>query len=222
MRALVFANVDDDDAGFVAERLINRGFAISTVYRESLQTAASLDGIDVVVSLGSEWSVYWPSVGQSVAAEAQLIRNAHDAGIPVLGICFGAQLAAFALGGRVTRAPLPEIGWFDVDPTTAGDGVIDARPWFQWHNDRFEPPPGATILATSARSCQGFSVGRTIAVQFHPEVTAEIVERWISVGDADLVRNSVDAASMLGRTVTEVQSSRSGAHRLVDMVLDQA
>src|SRR5690606_17499247 len=95
----------------------------------------SHDGVDLVVAMGAPWSVYdTDRIGSWVGRELGLVREAHQRAIPYLGVCFGGQLLAAALGGSVERAPRPELGWLMVESTTAS---IAPGPWFQWHGDRF-------------------------------------------------------------------------------------
>ena len=122
-----------------------------------------------------------------LAVEVAAIRAAIDRGMPVLGICLGAQLIARALGARVTPNPEKEIGWYDVTPTAAGrdDPLFrhfgGTRKIFQWHGDTFDIPEGAVHLASSpACSNQAFRYGDNVyALQFHLEVDAPLVTRWL-------------------------------------------
>jgi GMP synthase (glutamine-hydrolysing) len=109
------------------------------------------------------------------------------ADLPVLGICLGSQLLAKALGSQVYANPVKEIGWYTVDLTTeaAGDALFrdaaKAETVFQWHGDTFDLPPGATLLAT-APGCrhQAFRQGaNAYGLQFHIEVTADIIADWL-------------------------------------------
>lgn len=214
MRALVVANSYDGDPGFVGQRLVERGYSLVACHREQPSAWPSLDDVDLVLPLGSDWSVYWDHVQSSVLAEAELLRAAHIRGIPILGICFGGQMLAHSLGGSVSRAPEPEIGWYDVSsgvPALEGDG-----PWFQWHADRFTAPPAAELLAASPLAEQAFRIGRSLALQFHPEVTEAIVTRWCTGGADELARHGRDAASILAQTQTEVGRCGAAAVRLVD------
>lgn len=218
MRALVLANRNDADPGFVGERCAERGMLLHRCTRETPGDWPDLDGLDAVITLGSDWSVYWEHVADHVRAETALVLDAHRRRIPVLGICFGGQLLARALGGSVTRAHEAEIGWFEVqssEPALAGDG-----PWFQWHADRFDTPPGALLLARNTRAEQAFCSGRTLAVQFHPEVNLAIVERWAAGGADELARHGVDPEALVERTRREVGRSRQAAVRLVDWFFD--
>ena len=123
-----------------------------------------LDGVDLVLPLGSDWSVYADHVADQVAAECGLLTAAHHRAIPILGICFGGQLLAHALGGSVGPIDRPEIGWCE-------------GPWAQWHLDGFVVPPGAVELARSPSGPQAFLIGRTLGLQFHPEVDESIMLR---------------------------------------------
>jgi len=118
--------------------------------------------------------------------EVRLLQQALRRGLPTLGICLGAQLLAVAAGGRVLHGPAPEIGWFPVQLTDAGrqdplfDGLLQEFMVFHWHGDTYELPPKAVHLAFSAQYAQqAFRLGDcAYALQFHLEVTPEIVERW--------------------------------------------
>lgn len=118
--------------------------------------------------------------------ELELLQDAVKLGLPVLGICLGAQLIAKALGAKVYKSPVPEIGWFRIDVTAAGrlDPVFgeagEALTVFHWHEDMFEIPPGGELLAT-AEGCpnQAFRYGRNVyGFQFHPEMTPAMIEDW--------------------------------------------
>ena len=113
---------------------------------------------------------------QWVAEEIEWLRAADAAGLPMLGICFGAQALASALGGSVHRLPKPEIGWVTVETRDADR--LPAGPWMAWHEDGFTLPPLAYELASNAFGVQSFCHCRHLAVQFHPEVTAAIVADW--------------------------------------------
>jgi GMP synthase-like glutamine amidotransferase len=128
--------------------------------------------------------------------EIALLREALDAGTPVLGVCLGAQLLAAAAGAEVRRAARPEIGWFPVERTEAGaaDPLLSALPArfdaYQWHSWTFTLPDGAIELARSPVCPQAFALGdRAWGVQFHPEVTPDILDAWIDdvASDPDAV-----------------------------------
>lgn len=134
---------------------------------------------DVIVPLGARWPVYDDALCRTwVGAEMQMLRDAADAGVPTLGVCFGGQLLAQAFGGSVARSATPEIGWYDV--ASDDEALIPGGHWFQWHFDAFTPPPGATEIARTANASQGFVLGRTLGLQFHPEVDLGLLEGWLA------------------------------------------
>lgn len=136
-----------------------------------------------------------------ITGEIELLRDAVETGVPALGICLGSQLLAVAGGAEVVRAREPEIGFFDVE-RVAADPVLGALPErfeaYQWHSYVFGLPAGAVELARSAVCPQAFRLReRAWGVQFHPEVTPEIVRGWAedyeSDPDAVALRFDVDA-----------------------------
>lgn len=176
-------------------------------------------GYDLVVLLGAPWSVYdRASVAPWIDGELELLRTAYAAELPVLGICFGAQALATALGGSVEVAPRHEIGWTAVESDVPG--LIPAGPWFQWHFDRFTVPPGAVELARSAVGPQAFRAGRALGVQFHPELDEETLLQWLDAGGrAEARAHGEDPERLLAETRARREESRQRAYDLVDAFL---
>ena len=223
MRAYVMANHGDDEPGLVGEGLVRRGYRLTMLLREDCGGWPQLDDADLVVSLGSEWSVYWDHVAEPVQAEVALLRKAHERGVPVLGICFGSQLMATALGAQVERAPAAdiEIGWFDVVAAPGAPAVVGGR-WFQWHYDRWTSPLGAELLAGTAGANQVFRFGRTLAVQYHPEVSPAVVSRWAGLADGDELRAAgIDPARLVDETVRTLADVTVRTNALVDWFCDE-
>jgi GMP synthase-like glutamine amidotransferase len=125
--------------------------------------------------------------------ERALVRDLIDAGVPTLGVCFGAQLIAQTVGARVGPAVVPEVGWHPVTLTREGedDPLLGPRPRrfdaYQGHSYGFALPPGAAPLAHgNGDALQAYRVGPAAwGLQFHPEVTWEIVDPWIAEHAAD-------------------------------------
>jgi GMP synthase-like glutamine amidotransferase len=128
-----------------------------------------------IASLGSANSPK-DAVQPDVADELRLLERAIDADVPVLGLCFGGQALAVALGGEVVPADRPELGWYEVE--TDDPDLILPGPWLQWHYDRFTVPDGAQELARSETGSQAFSLGRSLGLQFHPESRIEQAVVW--------------------------------------------
>jgi GMP synthase-like glutamine amidotransferase len=215
VRALTIANLDDADTGFVGDRFRHHGYSFDECHREHPDDWPSLDGHELVLLLGSEWSVYWPEVAQSVRAEVALVQEAARRGIPVFGICFGNQVLAHALGGTVFRADSPEIGWMEID--TDMPSAVASGPWMQWHYDVVSLPPRATEMARSAVGPQAWNLGRVFASQFHPEVNESVVRRWANgPGGDELDRIGTTADALMETTRSVIDTSRENADRLVD------
>jgi GMP synthase-like glutamine amidotransferase len=180
--ALVLEHEADTPAALLAEWAADRGLALEIV--PAGQPIPDPAGRPFVVTLGSVDSAYDERVPW-LAAERAVLDQAVELDVPVLGICFGAQHLALALGGSVGPAPRPEIGWLDIE--TFAPGVVPAGPWLQWHHDAFTVPPGAELLARSSVGPQAYRCGPHLGVQFHPEVDAAIVADWVAQ-DGDAVR----------------------------------
>jgi GMP synthase-like glutamine amidotransferase len=183
---LVIRNVEAEDAGLLGEILTEEGIEARTAdaFAGAIvpTTAADLGGL---VVLGGPMGVYEAERYPALEAERRLLRAATDAGLPVLGICLGAQLLAAAFGARVYPGPRKEIGWAPVELTAAGraDPVLgaltDAPAVFHLHGDTFDLPAGAVHLARSPLYAQqAFRVGaRAYGLQFHLEFTVATIER---------------------------------------------
>jgi GMP synthase-like glutamine amidotransferase len=219
MRVIVVRHHGIDDAGFVADAFRSRGAQLSVHLVPEDGPLPPLDGVDHVVVLGAAWSVYdQEKVGDWIGAELDWLRAADAAGIPVLGICFGAQALTAALGGQVEAAPRREIGWFTVEPLDPG--VIEAGPWLEFHGDRCLPPPGAHLLARTDVCVQAFSLGPHLAVQFHPEVDGDQLGRWLHDGGrAEAEAAGTDPDEFLARTRAEEPAAAERAGRLVATAL---
>jgi len=172
-----------------------------------------VQGFDFVVAMGAPWSVYGPEVEPWIEGELQLLRQAVDRDVPVLGICFGAQAFAHALGGEVRRAERPEVGWGEV-LTTAPD-LVPSGPWFMWHSDRFTLPPGAVLLASTTVCPQAFTLGPHLLLQFHPEVTPDLLESWMSQDVSDFERTGREPQAVLEETASRQPEARRRASDLL-------
>jgi GMP synthase-like glutamine amidotransferase len=218
VRVLIVGNRGDSDPGLVGARLGELGFGLERNEREYPREWKSLAGIDLLLLLGSEWSVYWESNAKEVAAEADLVRTAYGRGVPVFAICYGAQLVSHVFGGRVTPANQPEIGWHDVTSSTLPEVV--AGEWFQWHGDVFTVPSDFRTIASNDVGPQAMTARRVFACQFHPEVTAETIRRWSSgLGVHELERVGLDPKHLCEMSVERVLNRAPATNRLVDWFL---
>ncbi len=169
---------------------------------------------DAVTFFGAAWAVYDTATIPWIADEIAYARSLITLGVPTLGICFGGQMLAAAVGGTVSPAPVPEIGWASV--ASVEPALIDPGPWLEWHTDRFTLPPGVPALARTAAAVQAFAYGRALGLQFHPEVTAEVLEAWLaSGGSAELPELGVDPAVLIDQARTLAGGAAARAHELV-------
>jgi GMP synthase-like glutamine amidotransferase len=172
----------DAPAGVLADWAASGGITVRTLRVHAgdpfpaVAPAGGERGYDAVVVLGSEHTAYDDTLPW-LAAELAFLDALLAREIPVLGICFGGQLLARLLGGRLYRLAVPEIGWQQV---TSRCEAIAAGPWPSWHRDAFTLPPGAAELARNASCLQAFSSGPHVGVQFHPEATEPIVASWLA------------------------------------------
>jgi GMP synthase-like glutamine amidotransferase len=232
VRALVVEHDHCSPPGAIAERLGDCGYSVAeflVVPPDRFATPAvdvalpDFTAYDVVVPMGAPWSVDDTArIGPWVTPELAELRRAYDAGVAVLGICFGAQALAVALGGTVERSPAPEIGWQAVTPLrqVGEPGAVEAGPWFQFHYDRFTVPPGARLVADGEHCPEAYVVGRSLGVQFHPEITGAMLQGWYDNGGLGAVEAAgVDATALLAETYAQEAAARLRAHALVDSFL---
>lgn len=150
------------------------------------ETLPELGQVDGVLSYGGEQSVTEIERYPYLMEEAEFLAEAVERGVPVFGICLGGQLLAHALGGEVREMQARSVAWKPIEPleAAAGDPAFGAVPEgaraLHWNEDCFEPPAGAVeLLARVGEGCEAFRVGeRAWGIQFHPEVSPEIVEGW--------------------------------------------
>jgi GMP synthase-like glutamine amidotransferase len=215
-------------AGPIAERFSDHGYLehyfcvvpADRFFEPSVEVEwPDFTDFDVVVPLGSPWSVYDKTIATWFAGEVAQLQAADAAGVPVLGICFGAQALAVAHGGSVARADTHEIGWFDV--YSDNEAVVESGLWFQYHFDAITPPPLATVIATSPRAIQAFTLRRNLGVQFHPEATEHLIELWLDPVGEQEVRDAGESPRVLQETTKLfAEQNRLRAHCLVDQFVE--
>jgi GMP synthase (glutamine-hydrolysing) len=182
---LVLQHAPHEGPGLIGEMADGRAVPLLTLRTWRDPLPATTEGIAAVVSMGGPMSVNDPLPW--VDAERRLLARAMAEGLPVLGVCLGAQLMASALGAAVARAPAPEVGFGEVPlaPAAADDpllsAVADPLPALHWHGENLALPEGAVLLAsTPLCPVQAFRWGRRAwGLQFHLEVTGEMLDRWI-------------------------------------------
>ena len=211
---LVLQHQDDAGPGNLGAWLTGNGLPWELVDVPS-GTLPPLRRHRAVVVLGSREAAYDESLPW-LAAERGFVRASIALGTPVLGICFGAQVLAQLFGGAVHRAATIERGWTPVAQRAdlQYSGLVGGT-WFEWHGDEITAPPTATVLAAGL-CVQAFRHGPHLGVQFHPEVTAEQLTRWM---DSDrrlklLEEAGGERATLLADTAKHLPDATEAAGRL--------
>ena len=140
------------------------------------------ESFDRVIVLGGGMAAYQDDLYPWLTKEKAWLADQVEAAVPVLGVCLGSQLLAAALGGRALPAPVPEVAVIELAFTGAADAepALSAagRTVLAFHEDTFELPPEATLLAHSGPYPHAFRFGSALAVQFHPDCDAEQARQW--------------------------------------------
>jgi GMP synthase-like glutamine amidotransferase len=208
MRVLSVVHQSDAGAGLFGEVVADRGHEL-VEWRPDQAGDIRSDPYDAVMVFGGAMNtgddLDW------LAREKRALRALTVTDLPILGVCLGSQLVAEACGGSVERID-PEIGWYEAELTPAGatdpvcGGLPAAFEAFEWHSYAAVPPPGATVLATTAACPQAWRHEHKPiwGIQFHAEVTLAGAEQWCDgyESDADAVAMGIDPAVLKAETRT--------------------
>lgn len=220
-RALFLRHHFEDRPGLVGEAFEARGYELDVAMMDESSPTPSLDGYDVLVILGSKSAVYDIDVEAAwFGRELDLIADATRRGLPIFGICFGAQALCQFHGGVVEPSDEPEIGWYEVDAHN-GSGIARG-PWFEFHFDRCLLPNEAELWASSPRAVQAFSIGKNVGVQFHPEIDDLQLGEWFASDEEYAREFGAHPEEMLAETALETPAARKRAAALVDLFLAHA
>ena len=215
-RTLILQHEEPTPPGHMTEWLAEQGAQVE-VFRidkkDEKDDEVDPRDYDLIVSLGSEFAAFDDAV-PFVQREVKLYQQAIEADVPILGLCFGGQMLARVLGSRLFRAEEAEIGWLPV--RTHDPELVSTGPWFQWHFDSFSAPPGAKLIAETDAAPQAFVSGRNLGLQFHPEVTPEIMDEWVRAYPHELEAEGVDPQGLLAETRQRAAQAKQTTWRLLD------
>ena len=193
MRVLSIVHHDLTDGGVFDDTAEQLGHTVERWLPPHGGTVSGPDEYDAIMVFGGVMHPDQDGAHPWLVAEVDFLERTLDARVPVLGVCLGAQLLARAAGAGVGPADTSEVGWVEVELTAAGhaDPVLSTLPAridaFQWHHYTFGLPETATELATSAAARQAFTLGgHAWGIQFHAEVTREMIATWAAAGADDL------------------------------------
>ena len=193
MRALHIVNEPSGPGGLFLTPLRLHGFRIDAVDVAQHELPKSLAGYDAVISCGGTANTHESDIFPWIDEEIELLREALADGVPVIGLCLGAQLLTRAAGGEVHRSDPSEVGWVagareraaGADPVLAD--VPETFMAMQWHHYACDLPPGAVELARNPTCLQAFRLGEAAwGTQFHIEVTRDILLNWMRWGKPEL------------------------------------
>jgi GMP synthase-like glutamine amidotransferase len=187
----IFRHIKCEGPGYLLDLLQQRAipYQLITIDADG-KVPQQTDDVAGLVFMGGSMSVNDPLAW--IADEIQLIQHAVARNLPVLGICLGGQLIAKALGAKVYPGPCMEIGWINVMKTQASawtEQLPEAFPVFHWHGETFDLPANAQLLLRSEQFAhQAFALGPHLALQFHVEMKADMIQEWLTLSPQDLER----------------------------------
>ncbi len=218
LKALIVQHEEPTPPGYLGEWLDEQNAEVDILRIDLEEKIPDPREYQLIASLGSEFAAFDDSV-PFINPESQLIKQAAEYDVPVLGLCFGGQLMARVLGGTSFRAAdRSEIGWLPV--RSKDTDLLPEGPWFQWHFDSFTLPPGAKLLADTDVGPQAYIAGRSLGLQFHPEVTPAIMESWVRAYRHELDGDGVDPDALLEETNRRAPAVRRTTMRLFDRFLE--
>lgn len=220
----IFVHDPKEDGGNIRSLLLKKGFTVREFHLYKGERPQEAYRCDALVLMGGPMSVKEEGRYPFLKTEKLFLEKWLKSGRPLLGICLGAQLIADVLGGRVYKGPVPEIGWSEVRLTLQGiqDPVFSKFPSamlvFQWHEETFDLPAGAVLLASSPLyPNQAYRIGKTVyGVQFHLEVTFEMVKDWLK--EEDFPTNIKQ--EILKQSLSNLRTLKSYCETLVDLFND--
>jgi GMP synthase (glutamine-hydrolysing) len=212
MRALVLQHEHNERLGLIGEWAAHRSVELVPVVT-ARDEVPDPERFDFIVVLGSRASVYDASVPW-IPVELALIERAITQHVPVFGVCFGAQLLAEALGGRVAPLGMREFAWQHID--TSAPQLISPGPWWEFHTDAFTVPPGGFELARTALCPQAFAHGPHLGVQFHPEITFEMHQAWARTRPEEIAALGLDPSTLVEQTGIHAERARPAVRRMLD------
>lgn len=222
----IFRHVACEGPGYLGTFLERHNIPFEIIcIDEGVTVPKALDDVSGLIFMGGSMNVTDPL--QWISEEKELIRNAIEKNIPVMGNCLGAQLMATALGGEITHDPNMEIGWHQVETDINNKdnewlkNIPDNFTPFHWHADTFSIPKNATVLFHSTcRKNQAFVIKNSIALQFHLEMTTEMVEEWVHLFKSDL-ESDYPCTQDSNEIILNLKERINSLHKIADIIFEK-
>lgn len=232
-RILVLQHVESEGLGIIDGAVKRKGFVADFIrVFKGERIPRNIQRYAGLIVLGGPMGVYEEEIYPFIKDEIALIKSAVKGEIPVLGICLGSQMLAKAAGADVYKGKKKEIGWYDVRLTDEGKrdrlfiGLPDRFIVFQWHGDTFDlgtdlkSVPSKCLASSELFPHQIIKVGKNAyGLQFHLEVTEEMIREWIDVNDKELlsVKAYIDPKEILKDTSAYIET----VHRYGEVVFNR-
>lgn len=223
----IFRHIACEGPAYLGSILERRAYPYEIVCIDDGQPVpADIDDVAGLVFLGGNMSANDPLAW--ISDEFALIRRAHEADLPMLGVCLGSQLISKALGGTVSKGDKgQEIGWHLVEQTASPA----CKTWladlpqsmlvFHWHGETFSIPDGAeTILSSACYANQAFVCGKTLGLQFHLEMLPDMVPEWLGLYSSDLEQGG-QCNQSAAEITAELDTRISGLHQFADSLFER-
>jgi GMP synthase-like glutamine amidotransferase len=211
---LSIKNISCETLGSFEKLLLSDGYRIKEVLATKQTIPENIGNFDAIFILGGPMSAN--DRFEYLLKEKQLIVNSLRLGIPVLGICLGSQLIAESCGGKVYPGEKKEIGWNFVDITEDGKNslfkeISDKKiQVFQWHGDTFALPGNSDVLSSSSLYVQAFKHKTAYGIQFHLEVTPDMIFSWIREYRREIMNENIDKQEL----VFDIEKKSADLHKL--------
>jgi GMP synthase-like glutamine amidotransferase len=203
-------------AGHIGDAFVDRGVELVDHVLSEDETPPSIARHQAMLVMGAPWSVYGDEVAPWI--DGASTRSAtRSRAMSRYWASASARRRSRRRWADARPADDQEVGWRTVQ--TTDPKIVPEGPWFMWHGDTFDLPPGATAVASTSVGVQAFTMGPHLCVQFHPEATPEMIEDWLAHSDADFRRAGIDPADVLEETRRREPEAKARAAALVDRFL---
>lgn len=219
MKALILRHVQIEHAGIFNDVLSSKG-----IYIKYIDQAESLpqEDFDMLFVLGGYMGVYESNQYTFLNREFKIIEHFLRAQKPVIGICLGAQMLAHVLGEKVYKGQNgKEIGWYQIKKENNHkffNGFPDKLTVFQWHQDTFDLPKDALRIYSSDKyQNQAFVYENAIGIQFHIELTKDMIKEWAEAYEDDLKQENIDKNSLVKEDY--IKTTNELSYKLIENIL---